>query len=182
MLAYHAAPLKPSGAGKRRSGSAKLTIPAEPRTEVLGSRVRRRDHIGGIRDVITGMPRLGVIGAGVDIGETRPAGGEIAIEPEPGKRLIGSAELDAVMMARPTGSGDGLVAAKCRLAVEIEHEKCRLDPEIRERLGSHPELVASRLGQQLRFLLGDRCRVACWKLISVASASTGVNTPRKSLL
>jgi hypothetical protein len=26
LLAYHAAPLKPSGAGKRRSGSAKLTM------------------------------------------------------------------------------------------------------------------------------------------------------------
>jgi hypothetical protein len=28
LLAYHAAPLKPSGAGKRRPGSAKLTMPS----------------------------------------------------------------------------------------------------------------------------------------------------------
>jgi hypothetical protein len=67
---------------------------------------------------------------------------------------MGSAELDALTMARPTGSGDGVVAAKCRLAVEIEHETCRLDPVIRERFGSHPEFVASRLGQQLRFFAG----------------------------
>src|SRR5439155_1245487 len=58
---------------------------AEPGSEILYGRIRRCDHIWSIRDVIAWMAGLGVIGAGVEISETRPAGGEMAIEPEPGE-------------------------------------------------------------------------------------------------
>src|SRR5439155_4034268 len=36
----------------------------------------------------------------------------------------------------------------------------RLDPEVWDRLGSHPELVTSRFGKELCFFLRDNCRVA----------------------
>jgi hypothetical protein len=79
----YAAVLDQRGACQNSGSEARRTKDRGPRQ----SRSPSRPH-WGIRDVITGMPRLGVIRAGVDIGETRPAGGEIGIEPEPGKRLI----------------------------------------------------------------------------------------------
>jgi len=45
LLAHHAAPLKPSGAGKRRSGSAKLTMPAEAFAERFGGRTGRSSAV-----------------------------------------------------------------------------------------------------------------------------------------
>ena len=72
---------------------------------------------------------------------------EIAVETEPGKRLVGSTQLDAFALARPARSGLGFVAVKRRLAGEIEYEECTLELETRQWLRSYSNLVAGRFGQ-----------------------------------
>ena len=106
------------------------------------------------------MAGLGIAGAGVSIGEARVGGGEIAVEAEPGKRLVGGAQLDAFALARSAGSGHRLVAAESRLAVKIEHKERSFDFEVRQRLRSHPDLVAGRLGEQRRLPLRHHSGVA----------------------
>jgi hypothetical protein len=49
LLAYYGAPRKPSGAGKRRPGSAKLTMPEPPLTERPGALPRNRKFVDSRR-------------------------------------------------------------------------------------------------------------------------------------
>ena len=93
------------------------------------------------------MAGLGIGGAGVPIGVARVGGREIAVETEPGKRLVGSTELDAFALARPARRGLGFVAVKRRLASKIEYEDCTLELETRQWLRSYPNLVPGRFGQ-----------------------------------
>ena len=75
------------------------------------------------------------------------SGREIAIEAKPRIWLVRGSQLDAFALARPAWGGYRLVTAECRLAVEVENEDCALEFEVRQRLRSHPDLVAGRLSQ-----------------------------------
>ena len=85
-----------------------------------------------------------ITGAVVAIGEACMDGGEIAVEAEPGKRLVRDGQLDVLASARPAGRGYRLVAVKRRLAGEIEYEECTLELETRQWLRSHSNLVPGR--------------------------------------
>ena len=77
-------------------------------------------------------------------------------------------------LARPPGDGHRLVAVEGGLAGEVEHKERSFEFQIRQGLRAHslsPWSIAAF----------TTVGFPCWKLISVASASTSVKAPRRSV-
>ena len=128
------------------------------------------------------MTGLGVGGAGVPIGIAGMGGREIAVETEPGKRLVGSTELDAFALARPARRGLGFVAVKRRLAGRFSTKSAPSSLRFGNGSDRTPTSYPIALVSRGVLTCGTTVGLPCWKLISVCSASTFVSAPRKSLL
>jgi hypothetical protein len=68
----------------------------------LHGRARGGDHVGRAGNVAAGMAGLGIGRAVVAIGVARVSGGEIAVEAQPGQRLVGGGQLGSRSLVRVT--------------------------------------------------------------------------------
>src|SRR6516162_3880424 len=128
------------------------------------------------------MAGFGITGAVVAIGEACMDGGEIAVEAEPGKRLVRDGQLDVLASARPAGRGYRLVAVKRRLAGRFSTKSAPSSLRFGNGSDRTPTSYPIALVSRGVLTCGTTVGLPCWKLISVCSASTFVSAPRKSLL
>ena len=72
---------------------------------------------------------------------------KIAVEAQPGSRLVRDGQLDALALAGAPGHRHGLVAAERRLAGEVEDKERAFKFQFRQGLRPYSNLVAGRFGQ-----------------------------------